>query len=152
MSQLSLALAIGYKNNSDVSRIEKGTQWPDFDKLTSIAKHLDCAIWELFAEAEGVGPAGEVPRQPKRREPPPLLATEPPARTYLQRGDPPSLDDALKDVAFYLREGEGQELLASIAFQGMMTRHAAERICSALNGVAMAVESLRDAVEGGKSG
>lgn len=62
LSQLTFALAIGYTNNSDVSRIERGTQWPDGERLKLIAAALHCAVWELFAEAEGAHQgAGGVP-------------------------------------------------------------------------------------------
>lgn len=63
---------------------------------------------------------------------------------------PPTLDDALKDVQFMLTETDSPELLAAIAYQGLMTRYATDRICSALNSLIGAVESLRDEVEIGR--
>lgn len=73
------------------------------------------------------------------------------ARSWVDSGDPPSLDDALADVKLMLTAGNSPELLAAIAYQGMMTRYATERICSALNSLVGAVESLRDEVAGGNA-
>ena len=56
LSQLDLAMACGYKNSSDISRVETGKQWPDASKLHLIADTLRCAVWQLFADAEGARP------------------------------------------------------------------------------------------------
>ena len=146
MSQLSLALAIGYKNNSDISRIEKGAQWPDAEKLALIADALNCSVTDLFAEAEGkVQGTREAPAPyPVMRTPHPEEVASPAERDPLT---PPSLDDALQEVRFMLTGTDSPELLAAIAYQGLMTRYATERICSSINNLVVAVESLRDEIE-----
>lgn len=147
LSQLDLALAVGYKNSSDISRVETGKQWPDAAKLSAMALQFGCSVSELFADAEGRPPGTRehlpsynVQGQAQRSAPQP----QPPQRDPL---DPPTLDDALVDVRFMLTGTDSPELLAAIAYQGMMTRYATERVCSSLNSLLGAIESLRDEVE-----
>ncbi len=144
MSQLDLAMAVGYKNGGDISRVETGKQWPDPVKLFAIAKELGCSVTELFADAESsrVGHRVTDSRAQYAVEHP--ISTTAPDRSYLDRGDPPTLDDALKDVEFMLSSADQRELLAAITYQGMMTRYATDRICSSINSLVMAIESLRD--------
>lgn len=144
LSQLDLALAVGYKNGGDISRVETGKQWPDATKLKAISEALKCSISELFAEAEGW--RGKAPIASEN------LATygsasgewRPPPPAPTLGGEPPTLDDALREVKSMLTGGDQPELLAAIAYQGLMTRYQTERVCSAINSLVMAVESLRD--------
>lgn len=146
LSQLDLAMAVGYKNGGDISRVETGKQWPDGAKLAAIAEQLNCAVWELVAESEGVvlGTRETPQRYRAKSQQVQTQGTRPEIRDPLA---PPTLDDALKDVRFMLTETDSPELLAAIAYQGLMTRYATDRICSALNSLIGAVESLRDEVE-----
>lgn len=144
MSQLDLALAVGYKNGGDISRIETGKQWPDAAKLSAVAQALSCNVYELFAEADGQKPRHVEEPRPASFQGQSQLALSAPGRNEF---DPPTLDDALKDVHLMLTGGEQPELLAAIAYQGLMTRYSTERICSALNSVVMAIEALREVAE-----
>lgn len=144
LSQLDLALAVGYKNGGDISRVETGKQWPDGMRLKAIADALKCSISELFAEAEGAIPMNASDRRAAYS----VERTDwPPARPAPSlAGEPPTLDDALKDVNLMLTGAAQPELLAAIAYQGLMTRYQTERVCSAINSLVMAVESLRDEI------
>lgn len=144
LSQLDLAMAVGYKNGGDISRVETGKQWPDPVKLFAIAKELGCSVTDLFAEAESKSGRPRVSDTRAEYAVDRSVSMPEPGRSYLDRGDPPSLDDALKDVDFMLSGTDQRELLAAIAFQGMMTRYATDRICSSINSLVMAIESLRD--------
>jgi len=150
LSQLELAMSVGYKNGGDISRVETGKQWPDAAKLQGIADALDCSVWELFAEAEGRPSALSEQRNVYRIKGDRPRMAEPPASSYLERGDPPTLDDALKDVHFMLTGAADKELLAAVSFQGMMTRYASDKVSSAINSLVMAVESLRETIENRK--
>ncbi|MCB1889695.1 MAG: helix-turn-helix transcriptional regulator [Rhodocyclaceae bacterium] len=144
LSQLDLALAVGYKNSGDISRIETGKQWPDAAKLSAISQTLSCAVYDLFAESEGRAMRQIEESQTQYQA---LGRAQRPESGRRLDHEPPTLDDALKDVEFMLTGGDQRELLAAIAYQGLMTRYSTERICSALNSVVMAIESLRDEVE-----
>ena len=138
LSQLELALAVGYKNSSDISRVETGKQWPDAAKLGLIADTLQCDVWELFADAQGDRPRTATERTA------PYAVERPQWQPATLPGGPPTLDDALADVRHFLTGGAEPELLAAIAYQGLMTRYATDQISSAVNSLVMAVESLRD--------
>ena len=89
LSQLDLAMACGYKNSSDISRVETGKQWPDASKLHLIADTLRCAVWQLFADAEGARPLAAT-EQPAAYLHPPAPHSAPVARDL---GAP--LDDSI---------------------------------------------------------
>lgn len=55
ISQAELAARAEIGEGTNISRIERGEQWPTEDKLMRIAHALDCKASELFAEAEGGG-------------------------------------------------------------------------------------------------
>lgn len=149
LSQMSFALAIGYKNNSDVSRIENGAQWPDAEKLEAISQALNCSVTELFREAERwnkveearpdyLGNGGD---QAVRR-----------SEDIMASDKPPNIEDALKMVELMLSNGIDRERLAATAYQGLVSRYYGERICSSLADIAMALGALRDELEAGRTG
>ncbi|HRO00398.1 MAG TPA: hypothetical protein PLX43_02665, partial [Nitrobacter sp.] len=58
-----------------------------------------------------------------------------------------TLDDAPTDVQHMLTGGDNRELLAAIAYQGMMTRYATTKIVDTLNSLVQVVERLQETAE-----
>lgn len=57
-NQAKLAEMAEIGSAADISRIERGRQWPPEHKLHAIASALGCKLYELFAEAEGAKAIG----------------------------------------------------------------------------------------------
>lgn len=138
LSQLDLALSIGYKNQADVSRIERDEQWPDGDRLDSIAKALGCNVSDFFIYAEyendnGLG-SGDVGSAVMER-----------FSSYSTDSDEPTLDKALKAVEFELPsiDPRTQAALAVEIYKASVSKQNTDRIIGALNGLVAAVEQLK---------
>lgn len=139
LSQLDLALAIGYKNQADVSRIERDEQWPDGVRLTAIAKALGCAVSDFFIDAEyeysdDIDANGWKPRVGE------------PSAAYVIGDDEPTIDRALDVASQQLPPVDlrTQAILAVEIYKASIAKQSADRIVSAINSLTMAVEQARD--------
>lgn len=138
LSQLDLALSIGYKNQADVSRIERDEQWPDGDRLDSIAKALGCNVSDFFIYAEYENDAAEGAAIGHH-------AVMERFAAYTTDSDDATLDKALKAVEFELPsiDPRTQATLAVEIYKTSVSKQNAERIVGALNSLVVAVEQLK---------
>ncbi len=136
MSQLDLALAIGYNGQGNVSRIEKDEQWPDGERLDAIAKALECNVSDFFIHAEYATEDGANEIR---------LASER-IRRYVVGGEYTSLDEALQAVETELPavDPRTEAILAVQVFSAQVSKHNADRLVSALERIASSIEQLKE--------
>lgn len=138
LSQLDLALAIGYKNQADVSRIERDEQWPDGERLDSIAKALGCNVSDFFIYAE-------YENDDSKNEESDRNAVMERFSAYSMDSEEPTLDKAIKAVEFELPsiDPRTQATLAVEIYKTSVSKQNTDRIVSALNSLVVAVEQLK---------
>lgn len=136
MSQLDLALAIGYNGQGNVSRIEKDEQWPDGERLDAIANALGCKVSEFFIYAEYATEEGlDAPQIASER-----------IERYVADGAPSTLDQALRAVESELPavDPRTEAVLAVQVFSAQVSKQNTDRLVSVLERIAESIEQLRE--------
>ena len=135
ISQLDLALAIGYNGQGNVSRIEKDEQWPDGERLDAIADALGCNVSDFFvyAECENEAEINTGHHSCAER-----------IVSYMAGEKEPSLDEALRAVEFELPaiDSRTQAVLTVEVFKAVVSKQNTDRVVGALNSLVIAVEQM----------